>query len=90
MTEKLGQIQGSWDSVRVIRVWDIQPSWVNVPLDAPGCILLRLGNDTKWHFCCTIFRILSGHRKSNNLTESKNVFAEVFQITINEKKKLGD
>ena len=44
MTEKLGQIQGNWESVRVsrgvwlIRVWEIQPSWVNVTWVAPACI----------------------------------------------------
>ena len=87
MTETLGQNQGNWASVsvygggiQVIQVWEIQPSWVNVTLMDPG--------SWKWHkmtFLLHYFQNIVRKQKIKDLTESKNVCAEVFQITIKQK-----
>ena len=57
---------------------------------AAGPSLLKLGRETKWRRC---FRNFVGAQEIEDLTESKNFFAEVFQITSRfvsaEKKILG-
>ena len=73
---------------------DIQCSWVDITT-AAGPILLRLGRAAKmavfWSYM--YFQEFVGAQKIKDLSESKNVFAEVFQITsgfvLARKKKLG-
>ena len=58
---------------------------------AAGPSLLKLGHETKWRRFGAIYEILLG-QKVKDLTESKNFFAEVFQITsrfVFVKKKIG-
>ena len=59
---------------------DIRSSWVDVtPAAEP--ILLRLGRATKWRCFGAIFRDFVGAQKIVDLSESKKLFAEVFQLT---------
>ena len=61
------------------RTGDIRSSWVDVTT-AAGPILLRLGRATKMAVFWSYFRDFVGAQKIEDLTESKNFFAEVFQI----------
>ena len=71
---------------------DIRSSWIDVTT-ATGPILLRLGRATKMAvFWSYIFSRFRRAQKIEDLSESKNFFAEVFQITsrfVLERKKFG-
>ena len=72
---------------------DIRSSWVDITTSA-GPILLRLGRATKMAVFWGYFRDFVGAQKIEDLFESKNFFAEVFQINtcsrfVLAKKKLG-
>ena len=61
------------------RTGDIRSSWVDVTT-AAGPILLRLGRATKMVVFWSYFRDFIAAQKIEDLSESKNFFAEVFQI----------
>ena len=61
------------------RTGDIRSSWVDVTT-AAGPILLRLGRATKMAEFWSYFRDFVGAQKIEDLSESNNFFAEVFQI----------
>ena len=61
------------------RTGDIRSSWVDVTT-AAGPILLRLGRATKMAVFWSYFLDFVGAQKIEDLSESKNFFAEVFQI----------
>ena len=61
------------------RTGDIRSSWVDVTT-AAGPILLRLGRPTKMAVFWSYFRDFVGAQKIEDLSESKNFCAEVFQI----------
>ena len=63
------------------RTGDIRFSWVDVTT-AAGPILLRLGRATKMAVLWSYFRDFVGAQRMEDLLESKNVFAEVFQRKI--------
>ena len=62
------------------RTEDIQSSWVDVRT-AAGPILFRLGRATKMAVFWSYFRDFIGEQKIEDFSESKNFFAELFQIT---------
>ena len=73
------------------RTGDIRSSWVDVTT-AAGPILLRLDRATKMAVFWSYFRDFVGAQKIEDLSESKNFFAEVFQMKsrfVLAKKKLG-
>ena len=59
---------------------DIRSSWVDVTT-AAGPILLRLGRETKMAVFWSYFRDFVEAQKMEDLSDSKTVFAEVFQKT---------
>ena len=61
------------------RTGDIRSSWIDVTT-AAGPILLRLGRATKMALFWSFFRDFVGAQKIEDLSESRNFFAEVFQI----------
>ena len=58
---------------------DIRSSWVGITT-AAGPILLGLGRATKMVVFWSYFRDFVGVQKSEDLSESKNFFTEVFQL----------
>ena len=76
------------------RTGDIRSSWVDVT-KAAGPILLRLARATKMAVFWSYFRDFVGAQKIEDLSKSKNLFAEVFQIQSRfvlakkKKKKMG-
>ena len=70
---------------------DIRSSWVDVTT-AAGPIFLRLGRATKMAVFWSYLRDFVGAQKIEDLSESKNIFTEVFQIQsrfVLVKKKIG-
>ena len=70
---------------------DIRSSWVDATT-AAGPILLRLGCETKMAMFWSYFRDFVEAQTIEDLSYSKTVFAEVFQITsrfVVAKKKIG-
>ena len=68
------------------------PGWTSQQLAAEP-ILLRLGRATKMAVFWSYFRVFVRAQKTKDLSESKNLLAEVFQITsrfvLSEKKIWG-